>query len=110
MFNNMQYEGSVYYLEESLKDKEAYYYEIALLNVSFANYFLKDYPKAIEGFKKYTVEFSNGEFEPHVLLMLGKSHKAVGEAEKAKSYFGEIVNKYKDTEVYTDAVNEMKRF
>ncbi len=110
MFNNMQYEESVYYLEESLQDKEAYYYEIALLNVSFANYFLKDYPKAIKGFKRYTVEFANGGFEPHVLLMLGKSHKAVGEDEKAKSYFNEIVTLHGNTEVHADAVDEMKRF
>ncbi len=108
MFNNMQYEESLGYLDESMKDKNAYFYEVALLNASFAYYFMKNYPGAIESFKIYTKEFNEGDFKPYALLMLGKSHKALGEKEKAKSYFHDIEASYMDTEVYSDALNEMQ--
>ena len=63
---------------------------------------------AIEGFNTYAEEFNEGDFRPHALLMLVKSHKALGETEKARSYFGEIEKKYRNTEIYSDAADEMK--
>ncbi len=108
MFSNMQYKESLRYLLESMKDKNAYYYEVALINTSFAHYFVKDYRGAIDSFETYSQEFSEGNFKPYALLMLGKSHKVIGEKEKAKKYFREIEAGYRDTEVYSDAVNEMR--
>ena len=108
MFHTMQYEESLAYLDESLEKKDAYYYEVALLHSSFAHYFSRDYRGAIEGFGSYTKQFSEGTFAPYALLMLGKSHKALGERDEAKRCFLKIGTVYKNTEVYTDAVNEMQ--
>ncbi len=108
LFNNVQYKEALPYLQESIKNKKAYYYEVALINYSFSHYLSKNYSRAIDGFKTYIEEFREGQLEPYVLLMLGKSHKALGEKGEAKRYFAEIEKKYKDTEVYYDANQEMR--
>ena len=107
MFHTMQYEDSLLYLKRSMEQKDAYYYEVALLHSSFAHYFSRDYRGAIEGFGSYTREFSEGSFAPYALLMLGKSHKALGEPDKARRCFQTIQTAYKNSEVYPDAVEEM---
>jgi TolA-binding protein len=108
LFHSMQYDEALIYLQQSMKRKDVYYYEIALLHYSFASYFSRDYRGAINGFDSYTREFSNGTFTPYALLMLGKSHKAIGEKEQAKCYFQEIQSAYKNTDIYSDAMNEIK--
>jgi TolA-binding protein len=108
MFHTMQYEESLSYLEECMERKDAYYYEVALLHSSFAHYFSRDYRGAIDGFASYARDFSEGTFAPYALLMLGKSHKALGEPDQAKRYFLKIGTAYKNTEVYTDAMNELQ--
>jgi TolA-binding protein len=108
MFHTMQYEECLSYLEESMERKDAYYYEVALLHSSFAHYFSRDYRGAIDGFDSYARDFSEGTFAPYALLMLGKSHKALGEPDQAKRYFLRIGTVYKNTEVYTDAMNELQ--
>ncbi|UCB44288.1 MAG: tetratricopeptide repeat protein [Spirochaetota bacterium] len=108
MFHTMQYDEALSYLKQSMERKDAYYYEIALLHYSFANYFSKDYKGAISGFSSYTQEFSDGTFAPYALLMLGKSHKAIGEKDEAKRYFQKIQTLYSNTDVYPDAMNEIK--
>jgi len=40
--------------------------------------------------------------------MLGKSYKVLGEREEAKQYFNRIRSGYRDTDVYYDAVSEMR--
>ena len=107
MFTRLQYKGSLPYLEMSINDNKAYYYEHALMTLSFARFFVKDYQNAIVSFNAYLDDFNDGGFVPHALLMLGKSHKALGENNKARGYFSDIENKYKDSEVYNNAVNEM---
>jgi TolA-binding protein len=108
LFHSMQYDEALLYLRQCMTRKDAYYYEIALLHYSFASYFSRDYRGAINGFESYTREFSNGTFTPYALLMLGKSHKAIGEREQAKHYFQKIQSSYKNTDIYPDAMTEMK--
>jgi TolA-binding protein len=108
MFHTMQYEESISYLKESMRQKDAYYYEVALLHSSFARYFIQDYKGAIQGFESYVREFGEGTFAPYALLMLGKSYKVLGEREEAKQYFNRIRSGYRDTDVYYDAVSEMR--
>ncbi len=108
MFNRLQYKGSLPYFEMSINDKNAYYYEQALMTLSFARFFVKDYRNAIVSFNTYIDDCSEGDFVPHALLMLGKSHKALGENSKARGYFSDIENNYKNSEVYNNAVNEMR--
>lgn len=108
MFHTMQYEESISYLKESMRQKDAYYYEVALLHSSFARYFTQDYEGAILGFGSYVREFGDGTFAPYALLMLGKSHKVIGDREEAKRYFDRIKAGYSDTDVYYDALSEME--
>jgi TolA-binding protein len=108
MFNRLQYKESLPYLEMSINDHETYYYEHALMTLAFARFFVMDYRNAIVSFNTYLDDFSEGDFIPIALLMLGKSHKVLGENKKALGYFNVIVNEYKDSEVYNNAVNEMK--
>ncbi|MBN2325106.1 MAG: tetratricopeptide repeat protein [Spirochaetes bacterium] len=108
MFHTMQYEESISYLKDCMRQKEAYYYEVALLHSSFARYFIQDYEGAIQGFDSYVREFGTGTFAPYALLMLGKSYKVLGWRDEAKRYFDRIRSSYQDTDVYNDAVSEMK--
>jgi TolA-binding protein len=108
MFHTMQYQESIPYLKESMRQKDAYYYEVALLHSSFARYFIQDYEGAIQGFGSYMRDFGEGAFAPYALLMLGKSYKVLGEREEAKQYFNRIRSGYRDTDVYYDAVSEMQ--
>ena len=108
MFNRLQYKESLPYLVMSINDSETYYYEHALMTLSFAHFFVMDYRNAILSFNTYLNDFSNGDFIPIAILMLGKSHKAVGENQKALGYFSDIENNYRDSEVYSYAVNEMR--
>jgi TolA-binding protein len=107
MFHSMQYEESISYLKESMERRDAYYYEVALLHASFAHYFTRDFEGAVDGFGSYTTEFGDGTFAPYAFLMLGKSHKALGEREQAKRCFQKIQTAYRNTEVYSDAVSEL---
>ena len=108
MFHTMQYEESISYLKECMQRKDAYYYEVALLHCSFARYFIRDYEGAIQGFDSYVREFSDGTFAPYALLMLGKSHKELGERTEAREYFNRIKAGYRNTDVFMDAVNEIQ--
>ncbi|MFW6139583.1 MAG: tetratricopeptide repeat protein, partial [Spirochaetota bacterium] len=108
LFKNVQYEQALGYLSESIQDKNAYYYEAALANYSFTQYFLENYPEAIQGFKTYTREFEEGTLRPYALLVTGKSYRAMGEPREARRYFSEITRSYPDSEVYQEAVKEIK--
>jgi TolA-binding protein len=107
LFNNLQYTEADSYLSESINDKSSYYYEPALIHYSLTNYFLKNYGEAIEGFNLYTKDFANGDMEPYALLMLGESYKELGKKDDARKYFTEIEQKYSDSDVYGDALNEL---
>jgi TolA-binding protein len=109
MCNNLQYTESLPYLEMSINESEAYYYENALMYLSFARFFSKDYSGAIVSFNSYVEQFDKGDFIPYAKLMLGKSYKELGQINKARDYFNEIELRYSDSEVYIDAVNEMSK-
>jgi len=108
LFNNLRYREALLYLEESLADKSATYYGPALLHYSITHYFLKNYEKAIEGFRLYTDNFTGGDLRPYAVFMLGKCYKDIGRPEDARQYFIEIERRYKNTELYQDALDEIK--
>ncbi len=108
LFNNLRYREALLYLGESLADKSAYYYGPTLLHYSITHYFLKNYEKAIEGFKLYTEYFAGGELTPYAVFMLGKCYKDIGRPEDARQYFMEIERRYKNTELYQDALDEIE--
>jgi TolA-binding protein len=108
LFHNLRYQETLYYLNESLTQKDAYYYELALLYSSLAHYFLKDYNGAIEGLDLYKSQFSGGDLLPFAIFMLGKSHREIGERERAMTYFMEIKDNYSTSEVYVDALAEIE--
>lgn len=108
LFHNLKYTETLYYLNESLSQKDAYYYELALLYSSLAHYFLKDYNGAIDGLGLYKLQFSGGDLLPFAIFMLGKSHREIGERERAMSYFMEIKDKYSTSEVYQDVLAEIE--
>jgi len=108
LFNSVQYEEAIPYLREAIKDREAYFREPALMYYSFACFFTGQYDRAIDGFITYMEEFEGGELIPYAILMLGKSYKAVGDGERALVYFREIEQNYSETEVYLDAISELR--
>lgn len=108
LFNSLRYKDAIPYLVESLKDKSAPYYESALMNYAFTQYFLGDYNNAIEGFNNYIKDFGEGDLKPYALLMLGKCYKDIGKKVDALIYFTKIEKEYKNTDVYIDAIEEMK--
>jgi len=108
LFNNLRYAEALPYLNESIANKRTYFYELALIHYSITNYFLKNYTRAIEGFNTYTEGFAEGYLKPYAVFMLGKCYKAVGKKEEARGYFTEVKEKYKDTDVYYDALTELR--
>jgi len=108
LFNSIRYKEALPYLIESTRDKDAAFYESALMNYSFAQYFLRNFREAIEGFSLYVTDCSEGEFVPYALLMLGKCYKDMGMKKEARVYFTRIERDYKDSDVYMNAVEEMK--
>jgi hypothetical protein len=110
LFYNFQYDDSLIYLTRSIMLKEAYYYGSALLQYSFAQYFVLNYTSAIEGFETYLDEISDGDFKPHAIFMIGKSYKALGNINEAQNKFLEIENNFKGSAIYYDAQREMDNF
>ncbi len=110
LFYNLQYDESIIYLVKSIEHKDTYYYGFALLQYSFAQYFVQNYKEAIEGFETYIREFSDGAYKPHAIFMIGKSHKALGKISEAKKNFLEIEKNFKGSDVYSDAKREMKNY
>jgi tetratricopeptide (TPR) repeat protein len=108
LFNNLQYEESLIHLGESIGDREAYFHEPALIYYALACYLTGEYQRAIDGFITFLEEFEEGELAPYAILMLGKSYKASGDAERALSSFRDIEQNYEGTEVYDDAVAELR--
>ena len=108
LFNSVQYHEALPYLRESIRDRDAYYREPALMYYSFSCFFTGQYDKAIDGFITYIEEFEDGDLMPYAILMLGKSYKAVGDSQRAVAYFREIEENYSYTEVYLDAVSELR--
>jgi TolA-binding protein len=78
------------------------------MNYAFTQYFLRNFREAIEGFTTYTEEFSEGDFVPYSFLMLGKCYKDMGLKKEARIYFTKIEQEFSDTDVYMDALEEMK--
>lgn len=108
LFNSLRYKEALPHLVESTKDKDTAFYESALMNYSFAQYFLRNFRRAIEGFSTYINDFSDGEFVPYALLMLGKCYKDMGLKKEARVFFTKIETEYRDSDVYMDALDEMK--
>ena len=108
LFNSVQYHEALPYLREAIRDRDAYYREPALMCYSFSCFFTGQYDKAIDGFITYIEEFEDGDLMPYAILMLGKSYKAVGDSQRAVAYFREIEENYSYTEVYLDAVSELR--
>ena len=108
LFNSVQYEEALPYLEQAIKRTGAYYREPALIQYSFSHYFAENYRQAVEGYATYVKEFPGGEFRPYALLMLVKSSKALGRKDEAQKYFLELEKQYKNTGMYIDAANELK--
>jgi TolA-binding protein len=108
LFNSLRYNDALPYLNASVKDKNSYYYELALIYKSLTYYFLNNYEEAIEGFDTYNSDFSEGSLKPYALLMLGRSHKELGEKEEARKYFLVIKQNYSTSDIYNDAINELQ--
>jgi TolA-binding protein len=108
LFNSLRYKDALPYLVESTKDNTSPFYDSALMNYSFTHYFLRNYKEAIEGFSSYINAFSDGEFAPYALLMLGKCYKDMGLKQEARVYFTRIEKDYRDSDVYSDAVEELR--
>ena len=108
LFHSLRYSEALTYLSQSLGDREAYYYDSALVHYSLTQFFLKNYQKAIEGFKLYSDSFPQGEMKPYAVFMIGKSYKESGDRQQAEMYFAEIQEKYRDSEVYDSALEEIK--
>jgi len=90
LFNSLRYRDALPYLVESTRDSTSPFYDLALMNYSFTHYFLRNYKEAIEGFSSYINAFSDGEFVPYALLMLGKCYKDMGLKDEARVYFTRI--------------------
>jgi tetratricopeptide (TPR) repeat protein len=108
LFNSLQYEEALIHLGESMGDREAYFHEAALIYYALACYLTGEYQRATDGFITFLEEFEEGELAPYAILMLGKSYKAAGDAERALSAFRDIEQHYEGTEVYDDAVAELR--
>ena len=108
LFNSLRYTDALPYLHASIKDRDSYYYELALIYNSLTHYFLKDCGEAIEGFDTYTRDFSEGNLKPYAILMLGRSYKELGENDEARKYFIMIKQRYSGSDIYIDALNELK--
>ncbi|UCB44291.1 MAG: tetratricopeptide repeat protein [Spirochaetota bacterium] len=108
LFNSLRYKDALPYLVESIKNKGTSFYESALMNYAFTQYFLRNYREAIEGFTSYTEDFSEGDFVPYSFLMLGKCYKDMGLKKEARVYFTRVEQEFSDSDVYMDALNEMK--
>lgn len=110
LFNSVQYEEALPCLREAIRDRVVYYREAALMYYSFSCFFTSQYDRAIDGFITYVEEFEEGELLPYAILMLGKSYKAVGDSQYAVLHFRDIEEHYSHTEVYHDAVRELRGF
>ena len=108
LFNSLRYRDALPYLVESTRDSTSPFYDSALMNYSFTHYFSRNYKEAIEGFSSYINAFSDGEFVPYALLMLGKCYKDMGLKPEARVYFTRIEKEHRDSDVYSDAVEELK--
>ena len=107
MYQNFQYREADTHLTNAITQKDAYYYESALMHYAILHYLLNDYDRTISALSRYTKEFPHGDLIPFALFMLGKSYRETGNTAKAKSYFLEVRDKYADSEVYSDAVEEI---
>ena len=92
------------------EDKDTDYYGPALFDYSFASYFLHRYDVAASNFERYMNEFPESELTPYAVFMAGKSYKKMGEEDKAFAYFKKVVDSYPESEVYQDALNELKDY
>jgi tetratricopeptide (TPR) repeat protein len=108
LFNTLQYEEALPFLGESIGDREAFYRAPALVSYALACYFTGQYQRAIDGFITFLEEYEGGELLPYAILMLGKSYKEAGDAERALACFREIEQRYTGTEVYGDALGELQ--
>ncbi|MBN2325104.1 MAG: tetratricopeptide repeat protein [Spirochaetes bacterium] len=108
LFSTLRYEEAHPYLAESINHTERDFYESALMTYSFDQYFLQNYEEALEGFSSYTDTFLDGELVPYALLMLGKCYKDMGLKDEAVPYFMRVRNEFGDSDVYMDAVEEMR--
>ncbi len=109
LFHNYEYAEALPYLHDSLTDRGAYYHEAAMMHLGFAYYFSEKYRKAIGVFEEYIDEYREGEFRSFALLMMGKSYLSLEDKGKAEKYFLEIKAKYGNTEVYDDAMEELRK-
>ncbi len=107
LFNNLQYEEALPYLAQSVGDPDAFYREAALVHYSFALFFTENYRESAHMSTLYMNEYTHGELAPYALLIAGKSYKSLGNRAEAKKYFTRIINEYKHTGVYQDAVEEL---
>jgi hypothetical protein len=108
LFNSLQYEEALPFLGDSIGDREAYFREPALIYYALACFFTGEYQRAIDGLITFLEEFEGEELAPYAILMLGKSYKAAGDAEMALACFREIEQHHADTDVYEDAVGELR--
>ena len=108
LFSSLRYKEALPYLAESVKYRESPFFESAVMTYSFDQYFLRNYREALEGFSSYIKAFPEGELIPYALLMLGKSYKDMGMKREARMYFTRIEKEYRDSDVYMDAVDELK--
>ena len=108
LFHSLRYQEALSYLDMSLVDRDAYFYEPALLHHAIAHYLLKSYDEAIEGYTRYTEEFPAGTLLPFALYMLGKCYRETGDINRARYYFLEVRDKYVTSEVYQDALQEIE--
>ncbi len=108
LFSTLRYEDSIPYLAESISHTDRDFYESALMTYSFDQYFLGKYKESLEGFSSYLETFADGELVPYALLMLGKCYKDMGLKDEARLYFIRVRNEFPDSDVYMDAVDEMK--
>jgi TolA-binding protein len=99
LFNVLRYKEALPYLETSLADKTADFYEPALFHFALTSYMLERYGEAIEGFERYRDEFTGGSLESYAILMLGKTCRKAGKPKEARSYFLEIQRNYGGTDV-----------
>jgi tetratricopeptide (TPR) repeat protein len=108
LFSTLRYEDALPYLAESISHTNRDFYESALMTYSFDQYFLGNYKEALEGFFSYINTFTDGELVPYALLMLGKCYKDMGQKDEARVYFMRVRDEFWDSDVYMDAVGEMK--
>jgi tetratricopeptide (TPR) repeat protein len=108
LFHSLRYHDSLSYLELGAADRHSYYYEPALIHYSLAEYFEKEYARAIEGFTRYGQTDPQGEMKPYAVFMIGMCYKGIGDTREAERYFREIKESYPESEVYANALEEMK--